>query len=332
MLDGSQLPACATSTLGPGPVEHNDMDTDVVCLDSAPEEPHEEEVKRVKSVASVVSPSSSPTEANDTIPPEILEVLGMPKRSEEIFGKRIPSEISERLGKILVEGLAKEQKEALMTKTLIPENFQLAKAPKLNGEVVSILIDPAKNRDKRLETMQNQLGYGIAGLADLTSELITKDVSKLEIIKRISEVNQILLDLHYEETMNRRRLIIPMLDKSFIKVIEGVKRDKYLFGENLGDNIKNTKSLEKSGLQIKKAVPALTQSARKSTSLQQGNSRAPPRLASGAGPSRATLTQPRYYPLPLPAARRPPPPPGQQRRPPPPPPARAQNRSRSARR
>lgn len=78
-----------------------------------------------------------------------------------------------------MEGLAKEQKEALITKTLIPENFQLAKAPKLNAEVASVLVDPAKNRDKRLETMQNQLGSGIAGLADLTSDLINKDLSKL---------------------------------------------------------------------------------------------------------------------------------------------------------
>lgn len=152
------------------------------------------------------------------------------------------------MGKILVEGLAKGQKEALIAKTLIPENFQLAKAPKLNAEVASVLVDSAKNRDKRLEVMQNQLGSGIA---DLTSDLVSKDLSKLEIIKRISEVNQIFLDLHHEETMNRRRLIIPMLDRSFIKIIEGVKRDKYLFGDNLVENIKNTKSLEKSGLQIK---------------------------------------------------------------------------------
>lgn len=233
-------------------------------------------------------------------------MLGVPKRSEETFGKKIPSEISERLGKILVEGLAKGQKEALIAKTLIPENFQLAKAPKLNAEVASVLVDSAKNRDKRLEVMQNQLGSGIA---DLTSDLVSKDLSKLEIIKRISEVNHIFLDLHHEETMNRRRLIIPMLDRSFIKIIEGVKRDKYLFGDSLGENTKNTKSLEKSGLQIKKPVQTQSSSS-KNTGPQQGNTRAPSRQSGGAGILRALPAQPRFYP---PATMRPPPP-GQQRR------------------
>ncbi|KAI5636735.1 hypothetical protein NE865_10561 [Phthorimaea operculella] len=200
----------------------------------------------------------------ENIPAEILEILGEAKQSEETLGKKIPSEISERWGKILVDGLAKEQKEALLAKMLVPENFIMAKAPKLNPEVASVLLDAAKNRDKRLEKMQNQLGAGIAGLANLTSELINSDLSKLEIIKKLSETNQILLDLHYEETMNRRRLIIPMMDRSFLTIIQNVKRDKYLFGENLGENIKSTKSLEKSGLQIKKSVPVQTSTAKRS--------------------------------------------------------------------
>ncbi|XP_053613133.1 uncharacterized protein LOC128676804 [Plodia interpunctella] len=192
----------------------------------------------------------------ESVPEEIMQILGEAKKTEEIFGKKIPQGVSEKLGKILVEGLAKEQKEILLTqKLIIPENFQLVKAPKLNPEVASVLTDPAKNRDKRLEKLQNQLGLGIAGLVNLTTELINKEVDKMAIIKKISEVNQILLDLHYEETLGRRRLIIPMLDNKFINIIQSVKRDQFLFGDNLGDNIKTSKSIEKSSLQIKKPAP-----------------------------------------------------------------------------
>ncbi|CAG9790316.1 unnamed protein product [Diatraea saccharalis] len=51
-------------------------------------------------------------------------------------------ENSEHWGRILVEGLVKEQKKALFAKTLILENFTLPKASRLNPEVASILNDP----------------------------------------------------------------------------------------------------------------------------------------------------------------------------------------------
>ncbi|CAK1603090.1 unnamed protein product [Parnassius mnemosyne] len=110
-----------------------------------------------------------PSQDEETmLPPEILAALGEAKKSEEIFGQKIPTEVSECWGKILIEGLTKEQKENLLTKTLIPENVQLAKAPRLNAEVVSVMNESTKNRDRRLEKMKNQLGCGIAGLAHLT--------------------------------------------------------------------------------------------------------------------------------------------------------------------
>lgn len=203
-------------------------------------------------------------------------MLGEAKKVDVPLGENIPTEISERWGRILLDGLAKEQKEKLMAKMLIPKNFELAKAPKLNLEVASILTEPVKNRDKRLETAQDQLGAGIAGLVNLTKDLIQSDMDKLDIIKKLSEAIQVLLDLHYEESLNRRRLIVPMLDKSFFSIIKGVKRDQYLFGVDLGENIKTSKSIEKSSQQIKKPVPVFK---RPQTSQQplQGNPRAPPR-------------------------------------------------------
>ncbi|XP_049694758.2 uncharacterized protein LOC126054217 [Helicoverpa armigera] len=215
------------------------------------------------------------TPTNTEVPQEILNILGEAKKIEQQLGEKIPAEISERWGKILLDGLAKEQKDSLIEKMLIPENFLLAKAPKLNPEVAAVLSDAAKNRDKRLEKSQNQLGCGLAGLVNITNHLIKEDMDKFDIIKRISEVSQLLLDLHYEETINRRKLIIPLLDKKFWNTIQGVKRETYLFGDKLGENIKNTKDIEKSSQHIKKATPAQQPFQRRTTSL--GNARGPPR-------------------------------------------------------
>ncbi|KAL4718551.1 hypothetical protein ACJJTC_003394 [Scirpophaga incertulas] len=111
-----------------------------------------------------------------TVPAEILLALGEAKKSEEGIGKKTPVEISERLGKILIEGLTKEQKEALLTKILIPENFQMARAPKLNAEVAAVLTESAKNRDKRLQKSQNQLGT-VSKIIEKAGQQIKKPIT-----------------------------------------------------------------------------------------------------------------------------------------------------------
>lgn len=233
-------------------------------------------------------PMVVPTQETQELPEEIISLLGEAKKSELPLGVPVPAEISKRWGKILVEGLEKEQKEALFKQMLMPENFQLAYAPKLNAEVSTVLSESARNRDKRLEKSQNQLGSGIAGLVNLTKDLVQSDMDKLAVIKRISEISQILLDLHYEETVNRRKLIIPMLDKKFFNTIQGVKRDSYLFGEKLGENIKNTNEIEKSSKQIKK--PFFNQPVqRKNNNVNPaGNLRAPLRQQTAFKTSAAT--------------------------------------------
>lgn len=221
------------------------------------------------------------------IPNEILELLGEAKKLDPELGTKIPEEVAERWGKILLDGLAKDQKETLKGKMLVPENFTLARAPKLNPEVASVLSDSAKNRDKHLEAAQNQLGTGIAGLVNLTKDLIqAQSVDKMDILKRISEVSQILLDLHHEETNNRRKLIVPLLDKNFWNIIKGVKRDDLLFGTKLGENIKTSKDIEKSSQQIKKPVLPNTTGNRR-TGFQQGNARGPPRKMNNASTTQA---------------------------------------------
>lgn len=234
------------------------------------------------------------------VPEEILEMLGQAKNLEEKLGEKIPKEISERWGKILLDGLVKEQKEALRDKMLIPENFLLVRAPRLNPEVSAVLTEPAKKRDKRLEFSQNQLGSGIAGLVNLTKDLIQSDVPKLEVIKKLSEVAQILLDLHYEETINRRKLLLPLLDKSFWNTTNGVKRETFLFGDKLGETIKNSKDIEKSGQQIKK--PTAPQQRFQPKPSFSGNSRFPPRQQSNSKP--AAVPSRYYEPQPSTSARR----------------------------
>ncbi|XP_047987139.1 uncharacterized protein LOC125226992 [Leguminivora glycinivorella] len=227
---------------------------------------------------SAADPSTSIPEAPPvTLPDNILEALGGTKEKEEKFGPNVPDEIAKRWGRITVEGLGKEEKEELTEKFLVPENFKLLKAPKLNAEIATVMSESSRQRDKRMEKSQNQLGLAIAGLSKLTGSLISENLDKLAIIKQIADVSQLLADLHSENTNSRRKIILPSLDKKFTSMMQDVKRDSYLFGENLGEKIKASKSAEKSGLQIKRSYTSNPPPTSKKYTPRQGNWRAPPR-------------------------------------------------------
>lgn len=284
-----------------------------------PEEPQADLSNLLAQDAGPSSGEVPNTSGPEVLPQEILEALGDPIGKEEVLGPAINDEIAKRWGRILVEGLTKESKDATIKKTLTPENFCLSKAPKLNLEISAVLSDNMKNRDKLFEKAQNQLGLGIAGLSSLASSLIKEDLEKVEILKRLSEISQIFLDLHHENTKQRRKLITTSLDKKFSATITDVKRDTFLFGANLGEKIKATKTAERSGLQVKRSNASVP-----STSRQQGNWRGPPRYQptrlpkQGGQKPRYPATQGYAAPQgrrPLPATSRAPPAPKMDQRP-----------------
>lgn len=92
-------------------------------------------------------------------------------------------------------------------------------------------------------------------------------------------MSQIFLDLHYENTQHRRKLITSALDKKFTSTLTEVRRDAFLFGANLGEKIKASKTAEKSGLQIRR-----NNISNPSSSRQQLNWRGLPRYQASRAP------------------------------------------------
>lgn len=231
--------------------------------------------------------SVAQTSPDGDLPPElpalatdILDALGESKTKTESFAPNIRDEIAERWGKIILDGLSKESVQKLMENIRIPENFKLLKAPELNTEIATVLAESTRNRDKRLEKAQNHLGMGIAAITNLMSTLINGNMEKTEIIKKLSEAGQLLIDLHCQNTSARRKLITFSLDKKFLTMIHDVKRDTFLFGDKLGEKIKANKSAEKSGFQIKRTFepqPSTSSYRPNQSSTRQGNWRGPPK-------------------------------------------------------
>lgn len=219
---------------------------DTEATDDAPEEPS----------PAPITEAASPDDENDDCPeldPELLGALGEETGNEQKFGEKIHRSLAQRWEPILKKGLSKEAKDKLLKDYLVPENCTLLQAPKLNREVAAAISEASRQRDKRKETDQQQLGVGISAINKALTLMLTGD-NKLEAIKLISDGCRILTDLHFQESQSRISVINYGLAKPFLNIVQDGERDETLYGNKLAEKIKASKTIEKQGLSIKKVT------------------------------------------------------------------------------
>lgn len=200
-------------------------------------------------------PPALPETSVTELDPELLSALGEATDSGPKWGPEIHSNLSLLWLPLLKKGMEKETKEKLLKQYTIPSNCTLLQAPKLNIEISSAVIEMVRMRDKKVEGSQQQLGVGITAVSRALSLLLTSD-NKLEAIKILSDGCRILCDLHHSDSQARIKMITPGLAKPFLNLIQESERDETLFGTDLPEKIKASKTIEKQGLQIKKSAPA----------------------------------------------------------------------------
>ncbi|XP_047989874.1 uncharacterized protein LOC125229135 [Leguminivora glycinivorella] len=240
-------------------------------------------------VALDVAPVPETAEVPD-LDPELVTALGEATDDKPKFGDKIHEKLASLWPPLLRKGLPSEAKEKLKNEYLIPENCTLLQAPKLNPEISAAITEMVRNRDKKLEASQQQLGLGITAVNRSLSILLASD-DKVTAIKLLSDSCRILSDLHFGETQTRIKLITPGLARPFLNVIQDEERDELLFGSKLAEKIKASKAIEKQGLQIKKPVPAVKNTPASSSSTPvprnqyqfQGNWAGPTRYQSNRG-------------------------------------------------
>ncbi|KAI8437596.1 hypothetical protein MSG28_011870 [Choristoneura fumiferana] len=250
------------------------------------EEPYEE--PEIVHEADPGAPTISVLKEPDPEPqldPDLLTALGETVDDSPQYGPHIHTNLAQRWQPILKKGLPKETKEKLLKTYLIPENCTLLQAPKINAEISAAVLDVVRNRDKKIEAAQQQLGAGITAINKGLTILLTSE-DKVTATKHLSDACRILSDLHYMETQTRAKLVTPALSKQFLNVIQDCERDETLFGAKLPEKIKASKAIEKQGLQIKKIVKSTTGTSSAPTAPRagyQGNWTAPSRYPSSRG-------------------------------------------------
>ncbi|KAI8423658.1 hypothetical protein MSG28_012710 [Choristoneura fumiferana] len=231
---------------------------------------------------------------SEGLDPEMLLALGEPTSGERLYGEKVNEQIYMTIKNILIEGLPKQNKEKIMESLLVPSNCKLLDAPKLNLQLLGLLNNPSKTRDKLLQERQQEMGLALANICQVIQQLSRKDFDKMNIVKKLSDTSRVLSNLHFQYTEIRRRLISPYLDKNLTESLKENKRDEYLYA-NLDDSLKSFSAIKRASSVLK---PKGNMQAK---TLQSKNFQAPPRrpIPNQAHPPRGSFrggTQHRYQP------------------------------------
>lgn len=204
------------------------------------------------------TPAAMPTdvpskaEVDDvTLDEDVLLLLGDAPEPETEFGNAIHKDIASRWQEILSKGLPVDIKNKLLKEYLVPRNCDLLVSPVLNPEVKAGLPESTTKRDSSLAVKQTQLSVALSALAQTVELVVKKEHNTQKILKPLGDACRILCDSHFCETRTRRGFVIAAINADLKETIVQTKRDKYLFGNNIAEQLKSAKTIKQSGSILK---------------------------------------------------------------------------------
>ncbi|XP_070165891.1 uncharacterized protein [Polyergus mexicanus] len=146
-------------------------------------------------------------------------------------------------------------------------------ASELNPEIKASLNETASKRDDHFCDSQNLAGSALSALSLAITKLFSEDeaIDNLKLIEYISDAGKLIAELHHKELVARRAFILPGLQKKTKTLLENTDIGPLLFGEKLREKLKEARSLEKMGKDLKLQAP-LKKPFNKSNFLNQKSS------------------------------------------------------------
>lgn len=125
----------------------------------------------------------------------------------------------------------------------------------MNPEVAATMNDVALKRDKFAAQTQNLTGSAMLALGLAITTLLEANgeegIDKNQLLEYLCDAGKLFADSHHQEAMTRKSFILPGMEKNIKDVLEKSRPDKFIFGENLPEKIKSTKSIEKIASDLK---------------------------------------------------------------------------------
>lgn len=177
---------------------------------------------------------------DDQLNEEVLAILGVDPLVSKRLNMRIHSSLQKRWRFGFQNGLDKQTKEELIQKY---GNSSGLTVPVLKPELALIM----QSRQNLAEAALNALG------AVLTAFMEEKnDIDRMDCLAKLNDASKLIVESMHSQTKSRRALILAGVEKNIRGILESSKPDKALFGEKLGEKIKENQNLEKVANALKK--------------------------------------------------------------------------------
>ena len=156
-------------------------------------------------------------------------------------------------------GLPKEERKALTEKYNVPEDLA---APALNELMRAKLSERALKRDAYRQEAQQVASVALSLISAvltmaepaLDSEEGLSEEEFRQCIDYLTDAAKLLAGVQSMQSESRRAFILPRFSKAFQEAMKNAKPDKYLFGKDLSNKIKDLKDSDRLFKDIAKEV------------------------------------------------------------------------------
>lgn len=166
---------------------------------------------------------------------------------EPEFGPDLNGAVAESFTNLSKTALPKEKFDEIKNLFLTPQNCKQLGVPRVNPEIWGVLSPKIKQSDFQNQQMQNTLSSSTVALAKL-SEIIMQNSKQMhtnvsqDILRLAIQAATLNSKLFQELNMKRKQEIRPCLNNDIAAVCNTPSTPELLFGDNICDTIKATKS------------------------------------------------------------------------------------------
>lgn len=180
----------------------------------------------------------------------VLEILGEDPSISKSLSMSIHPTFLQRWKYWITNGVPEKDKQELLNKYTRPEELE---APVLNPEIIASLGESGGKRDSYRRETQLLAGSALTAIGAVLTLCSQEEeaIDKMVILERLVDAAKIITILHHGQSECRKAFITPGLSKEVKTILQNTTLNKFLFGDNLGEKIKEGKALERMGQTLK---------------------------------------------------------------------------------
>lgn len=173
----------------------------------------------------------------------LISALGADPSAPLIQNLKLNEEIANRWRSYLTSGVGKETRREVQERWNFPDNLEILEPPKINENIRAILNESDIKRDGFMSNIQAEIGLGLSALGTSINILIQDNNEKLT--QNLADAGKCFSHAHYLLSQHRRHEILPKLNTNIQRMAKTSSSDRWLFGNDFTDIVKNQESLRK---------------------------------------------------------------------------------------